>query len=376
MRADIIGTARRGHQADGKSAPALLWHGLATTCLCLGLLASAGCRSVGPGTVKRDRLHYTTAITNSWKEQLLLNIVKSRYGDAPAFLDIVSVVSGYSLETGVSLGGQFSPETLRGDTFVSGGLSGKFTDRPTISYAPMTGEHFVRSLMAPVPLEALMSVIQGGVPADFILGLTMQSIAGHSNHGMYAGHFQEADAAFVTLLQLMRALRQARALDTDVIKQGERVEVWLQFHPTAPSTTVAAGEVARLKALLGVPAEQNRVRVVVGTLAPEAGVVAMRTRSLMQILQTLGAGVQIPEDATATGSAFPVHPSHVPGGFTVHSGQEKPDQAFAAVPYDGLWFWIERRDLPSKTTLAAVTILFNFLAGGSKVSPVLTIPTN
>ena len=127
---------------------------------------------------------------------------------------------------------------------------------------------------------------------------------------------------------------------------------------------------------MGVPAEQNRGRVVVGTLAPEAGVVGMRTRSLMQILQTMGEGVQIPVDSTATGSAFPVHPSQAPGGFTVHSSQEKPDQAFAAVPYDGLWFWIARRDLPSKTTLAAVTILFNFLAGGSKVSPVLTIPTN
>jgi hypothetical protein len=97
---------------------------------------------------------------------------------------------------------------------------------------------------------------------------------------------------------------------------------------------------------------------------------------LLQILQTLGAGVQIPVDSTATGSAFPVQPSQVPGGFTVHSGKEKPDQAFAAVPYEGLWFWIDRRDLPSKTTLAAVTILFNFLAGGSKVSPVLTIPAN
>jgi hypothetical protein len=376
MGAAITGTTRRGHQAEGKSSPALLWHGLATACLCLGLLAGAGCRSVGPGTVTRDRLHYTTAMTNSWKEQLLLNIVKSRYGDAPAFLEIVSVVSGYSLETGVSLGGQFSPENLRGDTFVSGGLSGKFTDRPTISYAPMAGENFVRSLMAPVPPEALMSVIQGGVPADFILELTMQSIAGHYNHGMYAGQLQAADAEFATLLQLIRALQQARAMDTEVLKQGERVEVWLRFHPTEPSHTVMAGEVARLKALLGVPAEQNRVRVVVGTLAPEAGVVAMRPRSLLQILQTLGAGVQIPVDSTATGSAFPVHPSQVPSGFTVHSGKEKPDQAFAAVPYEGLWFWIERRDLPSKTTLAAVTILFNFLAGGSKVSPVLTIPTN
>ena len=70
MRADIIGTARRSHQADGKSAPALLWHGLATTCLCLGLLASAGCRSVGPGTVKRDRLHYATAVADSLRQTL------------------------------------------------------------------------------------------------------------------------------------------------------------------------------------------------------------------------------------------------------------------------------------------------------------------
>ena len=96
----------------------------------------------------------------------------------------------------------------------------------------------------------------------------------------------------------------------------------------------------------------------------------------MQILQTLSAGVQIPLDHTADGSAFPVHHPQVPVGFTVHSGREEPDRPFVAVPYEGLWFWIDRRDLPSKTTLAAVTVLFNFLSGGSKVSPVLTITTN
>jgi len=37
----------------------------------------------------------------------------------------------------VSLNGQFSPESLRGDTFAAGGLAGKSTDRPTISYSPM-----------------------------------------------------------------------------------------------------------------------------------------------------------------------------------------------------------------------------------------------
>jgi hypothetical protein len=86
--------------------------------LTLALLGTAGCRSIGPTTVQRDQIHYSTAVADSWKEQLLLNIVKTRFGDAPAFLEVASVVSGYSLETGVSLGGQVSPESLRGDTKV------------------------------------------------------------------------------------------------------------------------------------------------------------------------------------------------------------------------------------------------------------------
>lgn len=45
--------------------------------------------------------------------------------------------------------------------------------------------------------------------------------------------------------------------------------------------------------------------------------------------------------------------------------------------YDGSWYWVDRQDLPSKTTLAAVTVLLNFLeGGGTKATPVLTIPTN
>ena len=46
------------------------------------------------------------------------------------------------------------------------------------------------------------------------------------------------------------------------------------------------------------------------------------------------------------------------------------------MPYEGRGSGLTGEDLPSKTTLAAVTLLFNFLEGGSKVSPVLTIPTN
>ena len=342
----------------------------------LTLVAVVGCKSIGPGTVQHDRMHYSTAVADSWKEQLLLNIVKSRFADAPAFLEVASVVSGYSLETGVSLGGQFSPQSMRGDTFAAGGLGTKFTDRPTISYSPMTGERYARSLISPVPLEALMFVMQGGAPADFILGLMVQSIEGHHNLRMFAGQFQPADPQFAKMLQLLHALQQANAIESEIVKEGDRVEVWLRFPAIASSTTGLAEQVAEVKSLLGIPTQMDQAKVVFGTLHPDPGVIAMRTRSLMQIMSTLGAGVQIPQDHPSRDYAVPFDPALAPRGFTVHSSKEKPAEAFVAVPYEGLWFWIDRRDISSKTTLAAVTLLFNFLEGGNKASPVLTIPTN
>src|SRR6478736_821795 len=108
------------------------------------ILGATGCSSIGPNTLPRDRLQYSCALSDSWKEQLLVNIVKTRYADTPAFLEVVSVVSGYTVELGAGAMGQYSPLSLRGDTFYGGAVSGKFTDRPTISYAPMSGEKFAR----------------------------------------------------------------------------------------------------------------------------------------------------------------------------------------------------------------------------------------
>jgi len=349
---------------------------LATVSVTLAL-ALTGCKSIGPGTVQRDRMQYTTAVANSRSEQMLLNIVRSRFADAPAFLEVASVVSGYSLERGVSLNGQISPESMRGDTFAAAGVAATFTDRPTISYSPMTGEKFARSLLSPVPVDVLMFVIQGGTPADFLLGLTVQSIQGHHNLGMFAGQFESADPEFTRLLQLFRALQQGHVSESEIRKEeNNKAEVIIQFHPLDAAKAGLAEELAEAKAILGIPGQLDQVKVVFGTLGTEPGVIEMRTRSLLQIISTLGAGVEIPPDDPAQGSAFPVDPALVPRGFVVHSGKDKPAEAFVAVPYEGLWFWIDRQDLPSKASLSVVTLLFNFLEGGGQAAPVLTIPTN
>jgi hypothetical protein len=56
-------------------------------------LALAGCASLGPAKVARDRFDYVEAISDSWKRQMLLNLLKVRYADAPVFLDVTSVIS-------------------------------------------------------------------------------------------------------------------------------------------------------------------------------------------------------------------------------------------------------------------------------------------
>src|SRR3954470_3120131 len=75
-----------------------------------------GCRSLGPKSLTVDRFDYSTAIAESWKQQTLLNLVKLRYKDLPVFVDVASVVSGYSMQTGVNVTGTASSEkAIQGD---------------------------------------------------------------------------------------------------------------------------------------------------------------------------------------------------------------------------------------------------------------------
>ena len=108
----------------------------------------AACTPIGPRTLTRDRFDFGTGVAESWKQQTLLAIVKLRYLDLPVFLDVGQIVSGYTLETGVDLSSQLAPVN-RGDTF--GGLGGHstFTDRPTITYTPLTGDRFLPRLISP-----------------------------------------------------------------------------------------------------------------------------------------------------------------------------------------------------------------------------------
>ncbi len=74
-------------------------------------LAVAGCASIGPASIVRDRVDYSDSIADSWKRQALTNVVRLRYMDTPIFLDVSSVVASYGL--GANVGANANINTSR-----------------------------------------------------------------------------------------------------------------------------------------------------------------------------------------------------------------------------------------------------------------------
>ena len=62
---------------------------------------------------------------------------------------------------------------------------------------------------------------------------------------------------------------------------------------------------------------------------------------------------------------------------TVHSACEKPCDSYAAVCYQGYWFWIESSDFNSKRSMQYLKVLLALADTGPKeAAPQLTVRAN
>jgi len=345
----------------------------------VGALALAGCTHIGPKTVAVDRFDYSTAIADSWKEQTLLNIVKLRYLDLPVFVDVASIVSGYSLQTGVNIGGTLSSKgAIQGDSLSAGGQA-IFTDRPTITYVPMTGEKFLHALIAPIDPKNIFFLLQTGYAADFILALTVESLNGVRNRSTAAGTVREADPEFVRVLQLLRDVQAAGAVGMRIEEDKGKGSAAVLFFRRDDVPAEIAEKTAEIRRLLKLPEGPQKFALTYSPVRGAEGELAVNSRSMLQILAAFATYIDVPEEHLKEHRAVPVSDAASQESrqstVRIHSGREKPADAFAAVLHRGHWFWIDDGDWQTKRALTAVVFFFTLTdTGSSEKLPLITIP--
>jgi len=344
----------------------------------------SGCVSVGPKGIERDRFDYVSAISESWKRETLLNLLKTRYQDAPIFLDIASVINQYSVEHELDVGLSAEIYNKGEPSFISPGVGAKgtYTDRPTITYSPLMGERFASSLLKPLPLPAILILIQSGYPADYVFWICAQSIQGLRNRKSIPMGAQPADPEFYELLELFKKLKDSGmvAIRSRTINSKETAVIFFKH----PNSEASSKTLKRLIQLLELNTGILEFPVMPGSVPLNDKEINIFSRSLLQIMAEYASYIEVPDSDISEGRVYDPRrvysgtPNPFPQLIRVHNGVEKPEQTYVAVSYRGSWFWIDDRDLHSKSMFYFLMILFSFTERGTaeQAAPVITVPTN
>lgn len=332
----------------------------------------------------RDRADYINAIAESWKEQTLLNIVRMRYGDAPSFVDVSSVISAYAVQGQLSAGAAISSNltnTIPSNLVTLGG-NATYLDRPTITYTPVMGDKFAKSLLQPIPPEAIFELIQAGYPADYILQLTTRAINGVYNRSSTGGQARQADAAFYPLLEALRRLQVSGAVSLRIAKHGTDETGVLIF--SSQRDPQAERDLQFVRETLGVRlGKGDELTLTFGALPHNDKEIALLSRSMLAILLEIANGIEVPTEHVAKGlTPMAARIADAPDPHDrplvrILSGSSPPSDAFVSVRYRDAQYWIDNSDFASKRIFTFLMMFFSLAeTGTAPQAPVLTIPAN
>jgi hypothetical protein len=267
-------------------------------------------------------------------------------------------------------------------TFVSNVVHRKNFVIENNPYTPLTGSKFIRGLATPLPPEAVFSSIEAGMPADVLLFTSVASINGLRNQEATLQGITPADPDFHRVRALARKIQLSGAVRIVVKKDdGEEMVSFMTFRAEKIPPEIQA-DIVELRRLLGLNPSASEYKVRFGTVPSNDREIAVITRSILGLMQTMAAQVGVPAEDVAQSRAFPgfEHDKGVPGVvrlISTHSGKSSSPDAFVSVKYRNSWFWIDDGDLESKQVFSLIMMLFTMVDTGPRENqPVLTIPAH
>lgn len=343
---------------------------------------------LGPHAVRADRPDYNQQIVKSADAEMLLNLVRLRYDDTPLFLELGAIVSQYGINASIAATGSVEGTTGTG----TGGATLGYTENPTVTYSPLTGDAFAERMLSPIPLDAILLFLQTGWSADRVLLLSMQRVNDLFNAPTATGPIPETRPdfeEFVDFAERFQRLFRARLAGLNWEKRvdekdppGRDPHFWIRA-PADPASPLAE-DVAVVRHLLAREPGREDFELTGFPFRRQPDEVGMRCRSLLGILYFLSSTVEPPARHVQEGLVTvtqdergqPFDWSDLSGGLMkIRSQDTRPYHAYVAVPYRDSWFYIADDDRDSKSTFGLLNLLFSLQSATSKgKSPMLTLP--
>jgi len=342
-----------------------------------GLVLSA-CQGIGPATLGAGRGAYSDVIARTNSEQMLGLIVRMRYADPIALLAVANVTANLRFNATTESQFGIGSQTNYAGNLVPFAAGVGYEDNPTISYAPIDEQAFLREWVAPVSLDILIPTLRDAAHPDDLLDLLVNRVNGLRSGGAST---PAERAAFTRAAKLLRDLREL-GIASWVVDDGLPVHYELILAGYAPEQ---AQEVDELLGLLELPRAPRsgaaiRIPVALGLRAAGLSGLVIQTRSVGEILHDAARAVEVPEEHLKAGVVAPsaAAPGEGASPLRIRSSRKAPSGAIVAVKHRGFWYYIDDADLASKRAFQQVQMLFaSRLFEATKKAqkaPVLTIP--
>ena len=332
-------------------------------------LALSSCKSMGPKTIPQDSFNYNQRIANHENEQMLLNIVRLRYLEMPQYMNVSSVINSYTRGGAAGVSGGANPI----GNSIGGNISANWSDRPTITYTPMTGQNFSRSLLTPLPPSAIFFLIQSGWSAERLMRLTNSMINGIHNEIGTPGEQRQSDPKFNELLDVLHQLQRQGALGMHFQGDWPRVDVDIVL-PENPRTDSVRRSIAKFKELLQLDKDINTFDIEYGVVIERKNQIVVQTHSILEMMANISWYIEVPEEHISDGRTLGTFRPNDPDLIHVLVAKDKPENAYLGINYRDHWFYIDDRDVKSKNTFGIMQILMGMAKDGSSaVAPLISI---
>lgn len=349
-------------------------------CCGIVLMLAAGCTQFGPKIIEASRTDYNIAMRATESEQVLLNLVRLRYGDPPYFLEASALNTQFLIAPSVQVSSNLDFDG--GNTY---GFLGRFAyeEKPTVTYTPLRGEDFVRRVLSRVSLETVLLLDASGWSTERVLRMCMEKLNGLDNAARASGP-TPLDApnvdSFNRAIDLLAELDRRGDLSLLRKQDGDKSSFVAKFSERAKGTN-AFGVLA---VLLGLDPALDEYALTLNQVSDRSRSLNFETRSFSGVMYFLANSVEVPQSDIEAGRIAVTLDSGgevfdwsevTDGLMQIRSADYRPSDAAVTVNYRNHWFYIDDSDIDSKSTFALLGQLFALQSkGNAGAAPILTLP--